>query len=458
MSLPPSLLRACLTALAFFSLTETAEAGFEFRKLPGDRCPTGARPVTLTQARAHRAEICRSLGQWDVVRLANGASMDGPGYECRQRPGDSRELGHVLCALPDGGSRPDRWVDDGTDDRSDRSDDRRDRSDDRRDRPLDRPGASNGRCARAVQGRIAWDYRGQRRWAPRNVAELCGNVTTDAPARCFERVMHGGLSWGRGTRWKWKNALDLCAGTTDANRTIRCFERHRDRSGWEAAIARCHGPGRDGFTPEDMLTDDWRDREHRGDDRDDRRDRDHRRDEERRNDEGYGRGDYDRDDGRGRGRRRLRSGRVVLQSDNGLYLGRCRGCQRTRGRNPDTAAVHVDNPRAPYAIFSLRTHRDGTISLRSDTGKYLGRCRGCVPGAPTDTVTVHVGAGGRPPAFARFRPVHLGGRRWALKADTGKYVARCRNCSPRATTRDVVTIHATNPNAPYAQWRIVYVD
>ncbi len=50
----------------------------------------------------------------------------------------------------------------------------------------------------------------------------------------------------------------------------------------------------------------------------------------------------------------------------------------------------------------------------------------------------------------------LKGKKIALQADTGKYVARCRGCSPTSAYPDTVTIHVDDPkNAPYAQWTIV---
>lgn len=101
--------------------------------------------------------------------------------------------------------------------------------------------AGSGACAEAVQGRIAWDYRGSTRWAESNIEELCaGAEDSTEPATCFDRAMHGGLDWGGGTRWEWKNALELCRGTRDANRRIQCFERAiAAGTPWSDAIQRC---------------------------------------------------------------------------------------------------------------------------------------------------------------------------------------------------------------------------
>jgi len=52
----------------------------------------------VAQAQARRNEICQQLGEWFIARLANGGSMDGPGYGCQIRSADTRSLGHTVCA------------------------------------------------------------------------------------------------------------------------------------------------------------------------------------------------------------------------------------------------------------------------------------------------------------------------------------------------------------------------
>jgi hypothetical protein len=81
-------------------------------------------------------------------------------------------------------------------------------------------------CFDAVQNRIAWNYAGSTGWADSNVNDLCRAAeTTREPARCFNKVMHGGVDWGGGTTWEWQPALALCAGTQNADRTVTCFQR-----------------------------------------------------------------------------------------------------------------------------------------------------------------------------------------------------------------------------------------
>ncbi len=95
-------------------------------------------------------------------------------------------------------------------------------------------------CKASVQNKIAWDYKGTKRWAPKNLNRLCKGVQGDEPAKCFRKVMHGGINWGGGTQWKWENAIDLCERSTDAARTVRCFKKRLKRGKqWKKAIAAC---------------------------------------------------------------------------------------------------------------------------------------------------------------------------------------------------------------------------
>lgn len=96
-------------------------------------------------------------------------------------------------------------------------------------------------CQDLVQGRIAWDYNGNRNWADANLERLCrGASNPSQPPRCFERVMHGGINWGGSTRWQWQNAIDLCEGTNNADQTIACFQGQISRgTNWQNAIRSC---------------------------------------------------------------------------------------------------------------------------------------------------------------------------------------------------------------------------
>ena len=102
-----------------------------------------------------------------------------------------------------------------------------------------RPGAS---CEQALQGKVAWDDAGNRSWAADNLERLCRGAADDQPARCFDRVMHGRIDWGGGTRWEWQNAIDLCESTKNADLTIGCFQRYiSTKRPLKDAIAACDG-------------------------------------------------------------------------------------------------------------------------------------------------------------------------------------------------------------------------
>jgi hypothetical protein len=152
---------------------------------------------------------------------------------------------------------------------------------------------------------------------------------------------------------------------------------------------------------------------------------------------------------------------VVLQGDTGNWLGRCNACQKTVGNKiPDTATVHVKAPTADasFARFEVVDVGNGKIALKADTGKFLARCNACiVGGTKPDFVTIH--ATDPSQAYAQFTPELLSNGKYALRADTGKYVARCNGCSPGSSQADTVTAHVDDPrSSPLAQWNIVPVS
>src|SRR5262245_5737333 len=73
-------------------------AHYSFREVQGDvPCPSGFRYLTPDEARSRVSQLCGTLGTWDIIRLAGGGSMDGPGYGCGIRDFDTRGLGNSLC-------------------------------------------------------------------------------------------------------------------------------------------------------------------------------------------------------------------------------------------------------------------------------------------------------------------------------------------------------------------------
>ena len=89
-----SLLISSLSTLVFTS----ANAAPNFTRILKDSaCGPNASYVTPNEARINNAELCSKLGTWDIIRLANGGSMDGPGYGCKVRDFDDRHLGGSYC-------------------------------------------------------------------------------------------------------------------------------------------------------------------------------------------------------------------------------------------------------------------------------------------------------------------------------------------------------------------------
>ncbi|ACK66447.1 cytochrome P450 [Rippkaea orientalis PCC 8801] len=151
--------------------------------------------------------------------------------------------------------------------------------------------------------------------------------------------------------------------------------------------------------------------------------------------------------------------KIALQADTGRWFTRCNNCQQTIGNNPDTVTVHVEGSVSehPYAQFEVVDVGNGKIALKADTGKYVGRCNGCiVGGAYPDFLTIHVDDPSMP--WAQFTPERLANGKYAFKADTGKYFGRCNGCSPTSAYPDTVAVHVDNPhNSPWAQWTVSYV-
>jgi hypothetical protein len=71
------------------------------RRVLGEACGAGSRHVTPDEARNDR-RLCEMLGHWDIVRLAGGGALDGPGYGCQVRTSDERAMGTALCVTGDG--------------------------------------------------------------------------------------------------------------------------------------------------------------------------------------------------------------------------------------------------------------------------------------------------------------------------------------------------------------------
>jgi len=92
--------------------------------------------------------------------------------------------------------------------------------------------------------------------------------------------------------------------------------------------------------------------------------------------------------------------------------------------------------------------------LKSDSGKYLARCNNCWnKAAYPDAAFVHVSTPTGNP-YALWTPERLANGKWALKSDSGKYLSRCNGCVTGGTTPDYAFVANSNANAPYDQWTV----
>ena len=146
--------------------------------------------------------------------------------------------------------------------------------------------------------------------------------------------------------------------------------------------------------------------------------------------------------------------KVALQADNGLWMSRCNGCQKTvNNRWSDT--VLLTGEVNVFSTFTVRAYPDGKIGLVADNGRLVSYCNGCIPGASTPDFLVIQNPGDADNVFNRFEVVRLANDRFALKSSNGKYASRCRGCSPGASLPDQATSHVTDPNG--APWIVKVV-
>ena len=82
-------------------------------------------------------------------------------------------------------------------------------------------------CFNRVQGRIAWNYEGNKSWSAGNIKRLCkGTRIGAAPATCFYNTMFRTHLWGKKPQhtMNWSLASQLCAGTNNATRPTSCLK------------------------------------------------------------------------------------------------------------------------------------------------------------------------------------------------------------------------------------------
>ncbi|CAK4866683.1 unnamed protein product [Aphanomyces euteiches] len=117
----------------------------------------------------------------------------------------------------------------------------------------------------------------------------------------------------------------------------------------------------------------------------------------------------------------FREGEVIaLKADTGYYATRCRNC--VGGTELDSVSFQGPiNSGTPYSYWTIVDAGDGKIALKGDLGTIS-------PDATTASM-------------ARLTPTRPDNGKIALKADTGKYLARCNNCI-KGGPADVAFVHA----------------
>lgn len=143
--------------------------------------------------------------------------------------------------------------------------------------------------------------------------------------------------------------------------------------------------------------------------------------------------------------------RIALKADTGGYYTRCTNCQKSvASKIADTVTVSVTAPTGP-AVFTVVDAGGGKKGLKADNGKYVARCNGCIVGAPSDMLTVHATA----PSPFTFEKTANG--KCVLKADNGKYAGRCRGCTTGAPSLDVVSVKDVDSTQSFVQFVVAVI-
>ena len=105
-------------------------------------------------------------------------------------------------------------------------------------------------CGKYLQGKVAQDYKGNKHWTVRDLFFLCrGTEGHTEAAKCFNKVMHGGIHWGGSNKNKWeitppfpisKWPKMLCTKTRNSEKTIACFKQKTDKGkSWRNSAVDC---------------------------------------------------------------------------------------------------------------------------------------------------------------------------------------------------------------------------
>lgn len=153
-----------------------------------------------------------------------------------------------------------------------------------------------------------------------------------------------------------------------------------------------------------------------------------------------------------------KSRKIALRADNGQYLARCAGC--IRGARYDHALIHASSSSAKSAQWDLIKLSNGKYVLRSDSGLYLSRCSGCVRNPPTsyDPITIHSDSP-RSSEAAQWKFTRLANGKYKIKSDNGKYINRCVGCLHGVSRGHGSSAIANGDGiGKSTQWQLVFID
>ena len=99
-----ALLLVCLFALSTAKKAQTEPKSANNNKKTYTRltqtaytCPSGYHYISYNDYVSNLDTICPELGEWSVVRIQGGGSVDGSGYNCRHRVNDPRDPPQAVC-------------------------------------------------------------------------------------------------------------------------------------------------------------------------------------------------------------------------------------------------------------------------------------------------------------------------------------------------------------------------
>jgi hypothetical protein len=109
------------------------------------------------------------------------------------------------------------------------------------EKPSAPPSGELSLCAASIQGKIAWNYGGNKGWNVNNLDNLCAGAENSVePGICFQTILHSNTDNGAGsTQWSWRQATKLCKGTQNASQTVSCYTAKIRSVGGAQAIAQC---------------------------------------------------------------------------------------------------------------------------------------------------------------------------------------------------------------------------